>query len=90
VASATYGFVRFIGGGLAPFVASKLVESYSAHVPFLLGSFALVAAALLLSTVNRALAAADRGEIVQPERDELDVAEREDELLVGAGVGSES
>ena len=27
VASATYGFVRFIGGGLAPFVASKLVSS---------------------------------------------------------------
>ena len=25
VASATYGFVRFIGGGLAPYVASKLV-----------------------------------------------------------------
>lgn len=26
VASATYGFVRFIGGGLAPFVAGKIVE----------------------------------------------------------------
>jgi ACDE family multidrug resistance protein len=36
VASATYGFVRFIGGGLAPFVAGKLVEHYNAHVPFVL------------------------------------------------------
>ena len=26
VASATYGFVRFIGGGLAPFAAGKMVE----------------------------------------------------------------
>jgi len=34
VAAATYGFVRFIGGGLAPYAAGKLVEHYNAHVPF--------------------------------------------------------
>jgi MFS family permease len=90
VASATYGFVRFIGAGLAPFVASKLVERYDAHVPFLLGAVAVVAAAVLLSTVHRALAAADRGEIVQPELDELDRFEHEEELPVGAGIGNES
>ncbi len=90
VASATYGFVRFIGGGLAPFVAGKLVERYNPHVPFLLGAGTVLLAAVVLSTVHRALAAADRGEIAQPEPDELDVAEREDELQVGAAIGSES
>jgi MFS family permease len=59
VASATYGFVRFIGGGLAPFAAGKLVEHYNTHVPFLLGSGTVVAAALVLATVHRPLAAAD-------------------------------
>jgi MFS transporter, ACDE family, multidrug resistance protein len=67
VASATYGFVRFIGGGLAPYAAAKLVEHYNAHVPFLIGTGTVLAAALVLSTVHRALDAADRGDIVQPE-----------------------
>jgi MFS transporter, ACDE family, multidrug resistance protein len=90
VASATYGFVRFIGGGLAPFVASKLVEHTNAHVPFLIGTGTLVLAAIVLSTVHAAIDAADRGEVVQPERNALDRAEREDELQIGAGIGSES
>jgi MFS transporter, ACDE family, multidrug resistance protein len=90
VASATYGFVRFIGGGLAPFVAGKLVEHFNAHVPFALGAGTVLVAAVVLSTVHRALAAADRGEIVQPERSELDRVEREDELQVAAGIGNES
>jgi MFS transporter, ACDE family, multidrug resistance protein len=90
VASATYGFVRFIGGGLAPFVAGKLVERYNANVPFLLGAGTVLAAALVLSTVHRALAAADRGEMHQPERDVLDEVEREDELQVGAVIGNET
>jgi MFS transporter, ACDE family, multidrug resistance protein len=59
VASATYGFVRFIGGGLAPFAAGKLVEHYSAHVPFIIGSGAVLVAALVLSTVHRTLVEAD-------------------------------
>jgi MFS transporter, ACDE family, multidrug resistance protein len=90
VASATYGFVRFIGGGLAPYFAGKLVEHYSAHVPFLLGAGTVLLAAAVLSTVHRALAAADRGEVQQPERSALDTAEREDELQVAAGIGNES
>src|SRR4051794_28881803 len=90
VASATYGFVRFIGGGLAPFAAGKLVEHYSAHVPFLLGAGTVALAAVVLATVHRALAAADRGEVVQPELTDLDRAERGDALPVGAGLGNES
>ena len=62
VASATYGFVRFIGGGLAPFVAGKLVESFNAHVPFILGAITIAAAAVVLSTVHAPLRAADRAE----------------------------
>jgi MFS transporter, ACDE family, multidrug resistance protein len=61
VASATYGFVRFIGGGLAPFVAGKLVERYSAHVPFLIATGTVLAAGVVLATVRIALDAADRG-----------------------------
>ena len=59
VASATYGFVRFIGGGLAPFAAGKLVEHYNVHVPFLIGAATVVAGALVLATVHRQLTAAD-------------------------------
>jgi ACDE family multidrug resistance protein len=62
VASATYGFVRFIGGGFAPFVAGKLVEHYNTHVPFILGAVTAVAGAVVLSTVHRALREADREE----------------------------
>ncbi len=60
VASATYGFVRFIGGGLAPFVAGKLVEHFNVHVPFYIGAIAVAAAAGLLATVHSALTNADR------------------------------
>jgi ACDE family multidrug resistance protein len=88
VASATYGFVRFIGGGLAPYAAAKLVEHYNAHVPFLIGTGTLLLAAVVLSTVHRALDAADRGEIALPELNELDRFEREEELQVGAGLGN--
>ena len=90
VASATYGFVRFIGGGLAPFVASKLVEHTNVHVPFLIGTGTLLLAAVVLSSVHAAIDAADRGEVVQPGRTDLDRVEREDELVIGAAIGNES
>jgi ACDE family multidrug resistance protein len=61
VASATYGFVRFIGGGLAPYCAGLLAEHLDAHVPFLLGAVVVVGGIALLSTVRRALDEADAG-----------------------------
>jgi ACDE family multidrug resistance protein len=88
VASATYGFVRFIGGGVAPYAAAKLVEHFNVHVPFLIGTATVLLAAVVLSTVHRTLDAADRGEIAQPELSDLDRVEREDELQVGAGLGN--
>jgi predicted MFS family arabinose efflux permease len=61
VASAAYGFVRFLGGGIAPFAAGKLAEHFNLHVPFAVGAVAVVAAVLVLSTGHRMLAAADSG-----------------------------
>ncbi|MBE7188336.1 MAG: MFS transporter [Jatrophihabitans endophyticus] len=73
VASATYGFVRFIGGGLAPYVASKLVSpDGNAMLPFLIAAGTVLVAAVLLSTVHRALTGADRGESPQQAAEEVD------------------
>jgi MFS transporter, ACDE family, multidrug resistance protein len=61
IASAAYGFVRFIGGGLAPYVASKLVTTFNVHVPFYVGAGAVVLAIAVLSTGHRQLVAAESG-----------------------------
>jgi ACDE family multidrug resistance protein len=61
VASAAYGFVRFIGGGIAPFVAGKLAEHYNVHVPFYLGAVAFALAIPVLATGHRLLRDADAG-----------------------------
>ncbi|MFI7672569.1 MFS transporter [Actinophytocola sp. NPDC049390] len=60
VASAAYGFVRFIGGGLAPFAAGKLVEATNVHVPFYIGAGALIVGILILRTARGELAEAER------------------------------
>jgi MFS transporter, ACDE family, multidrug resistance protein len=60
VASASYGFVRFIGGGLAPFVASKLAADFNVHVPFYLGAVTVVAAIGVLATGHKLLTRAER------------------------------
>lgn len=92
VASAAYGFVRFIGGGLAPFVAGKLVEASSVHVPFAVAAVAVLLAAVTLSTAHRALADADAGldedgHAVTEAADGSDVAgEVADELGGAAGA----
>ena len=88
VASATYGFVRFIGGGLAPFAAGQLAEHFTPHVPFWLAAGAVLAAALVLSLAHHALTAADRGEIVQPEPNELDRFEDGHPLTAAVGIGN--
>ena len=58
------------------------------HVPFLLGAATIIAAALVLATVRPALDAADRGEVVQPERSEVDQFEHDERLTVAAGHGT--
>ncbi len=59
VASAAYGFIRFIGGGLAPFAAGLMAERAGVHVPFWIGAGAVVVAIAVLATGHRLLAAAD-------------------------------
>ena len=71
VASAAYGFVRFIGGGLAPFVASKLAADLNVHVPFYLGAVTVALAVGVLATGHSLLDRAEqRGtEIALPPRE---------------------
>ncbi|MFD8741756.1 MFS transporter [Streptomyces sp. NPDC059616] len=50
VASSAYGFLRFIGGGLAPFVASKLADATDLSVPFYLGAATFLLAIPVLAS----------------------------------------
>ena len=61
VASAAYGFVRFIGGGLAPYCAARLAADLNVHVPFYLGAVTVALAIVVLATGHRRLARAERG-----------------------------
>jgi predicted MFS family arabinose efflux permease/nucleotide-binding universal stress UspA family protein len=60
VASASYSFVRFIGGGLAPYAAGRLVIAAGIHVPFYIASGAIVAGIAVLATAHRMLGQAER------------------------------
>jgi predicted MFS family arabinose efflux permease len=61
-ASAAYSFVRFVGGAIAPWLAGKLGESISPHVPFWMGAAATVLAVAVLATGRRVLAHVDARE----------------------------
>ena len=60
VASAAYSFVRFIGGGLAPYAAGRLVIALNIHVPFFIAAGAVAAGIVILSTAHRLLSDAER------------------------------
>ncbi len=60
VASAAYSFVRFIGGGLAPYAAGRLVLALNIHVPFFIAAGAVVVGIAILTTAHRMLADAER------------------------------
>jgi len=59
VASATYGFVRFIGGGIAPYAAGKLAERFTDSVPFWVGAAAMLVALAIFATGRSMIDAAD-------------------------------
>ncbi|WP_405066424.1 MFS transporter [Kribbella sp. NBC_01510] len=61
VASSAYGFVRFIGGGLAPFAAGKLADATNLSVPFYLGGVAFILAIVVLASGHKLVAAAEQG-----------------------------
>lgn len=62
VASAAYSFVRFTGGGLAPWLAGLLSAWASPHVPFYVGAVALVLAIGVLFSGRTALRGVDAEE----------------------------
>ncbi|WP_281356888.1 MFS transporter [Fodinicola acaciae] len=69
VASAAYSFIRFIGGGIAPYAAGKLAGAYGDHLPFAIAAGAVVAAIVVLATAHNLLRRAQVGE-------ETDIEER--------------
>jgi MFS transporter, ACDE family, multidrug resistance protein len=60
VASAAYSFVRFIGGGLAPYCAGRLVIDVDIHFPFYIAAGVVAVGIVVLSTGHRLLAEAER------------------------------
>jgi MFS family permease len=60
VASAAYSFVRFIGGGLAPYVAGRLVLAVNIHFPFYLAAGVVAVGIVVLSTAHKLLGEAER------------------------------
>ncbi len=62
VASSAYGFLRFIGGGLAPYVAGKLADATDLSVPFYLGAATFLLAIPVLATGHGLLRKAERSE----------------------------
>jgi MFS family permease len=63
VASSAYGFVRFIGGGLAPFAAGKIADATDLSVPFYVGALAFILAIGVLATGHRLISAAEKGTV---------------------------
>ncbi|WP_136610821.1 MFS transporter [Sinomonas albida] len=53
VASAGYNFVRWMGGALAPYIATKLGEDFGAPVPFFVAAVALVVS-IVIAIAGRA------------------------------------
>ncbi|MDF4248899.1 MFS transporter [Streptomyces sp. WMMB303] len=70
VASSAYGFLRFIGGGLAPYVAGKVAEATDLGVPFYIGAAAFLLAIPVLASGHRLVRQAEQrtveGESVGP------------------------
>ena len=65
VASAAYSFVRFIGGGLAPYAAGRMVLAAGIHSPFYIAVGALLIGIGILTTAHRLL---DQAERIQAEQ----------------------
>ncbi|HET7579150.1 MAG TPA: MFS transporter [Bacillales bacterium] len=55
VASASYSFVRFVGGGIAPWLAGILSESFNVSVPFYVGMAGMLVSVLMLFSGRKLL-----------------------------------
>ncbi|GAA4934618.1 putative MFS family arabinose efflux permease [Actinomycetospora succinea] len=63
VASASYSFVRFLGGGLAPWIAGILAEAFLPDTPFWVGAVVVAVGILVLATAHRLLRRVETGEV---------------------------
>ncbi|MDQ0989175.1 ACDE family multidrug resistance protein [Streptomyces sp. V3I7] len=61
VASSAYGFLRFIGGGLAPYAAGKIADATDLSVPFYVGAATFLLAIPVLASGHRLLRRAESG-----------------------------
>ena len=68
VASAAYSFVRFIGGGLAPYAAGRMVLAINIHFPFFIAAGALVVGIGILTTAHGLLSEAEQVQAEQVTR----------------------
>jgi MFS transporter, ACDE family, multidrug resistance protein len=68
VASASYSFVRFAGGAIAPWLAGKLAEWVSPQTPFFTGAAAVAIALVVLLAGRRHLAEAPEVEVAAEHR----------------------
>jgi ACDE family multidrug resistance protein len=64
IASAAYSFVRFLGAGVAPFVASTLAARAGDHLPFFIGAVTVLVGVGVLATVHKLI---NNNRIEQPE-----------------------
>jgi MFS family permease len=62
VASASYSFVRFLGGGLAPWVSGLIAEAFLPNTPFFLAAVVVAVGVLVLATAHRLLRRAETEE----------------------------
>jgi ACDE family multidrug resistance protein len=81
IAAASYGFIRFIGGGLAPYFAGKMVERWNVHVPFYVGAVSVALAIAVLSTGHRLLQAAEQNQSAELVKETQPPAHDEAEAL---------
>jgi ACDE family multidrug resistance protein len=88
IASAAYGFVRFIGGGLAPYCAARLAAAFNVHIPFYLGAVTVVIAIVILSTGHSLLTQAERKLAEPQEIDATDDPTAQAEPTAPAEVGA--
>ncbi len=78
IASSAYGFVRFIGGGLAPFVAGKIAEAAGQPAAFAVGAAAFVIAIPILASGHKL--------VTKAEHEQAEQAEEEVEAAPAAGA----
>jgi MFS transporter, ACDE family, multidrug resistance protein len=90
VASAAYGFVRFIGGGLAPYAAGRMVLAVNIHFPFYIAVGAILFGIGILTTAHGLLTQAERIQAEQVTGSPTAVGEPEGAGPVGALIPVEA